>query len=141
MFQDEYISDTNDEAYLFEQLSLRTKVSCQLVGSTSESSTNHNLNESAASNERMKQLENKIAQMEESQTCAICLENKRDVVFLCGHGTCTICADSLVSCHLCRKPIEKKIRIYQNSFQIKIQNRNQYLNIILSILMQTIIYS
>ncbi|XP_018576502.1 uncharacterized protein LOC108915038 [Anoplophora glabripennis] len=91
-----------------------TKESSKLVGSTSRNNTASNLDQPTVSDDQLKvkQLESKIAQMEESQTCAVCLENKRDIVFLCGHGTCSICADALVSCHLCRKTIEKKIRIY-----------------------------
>lgn len=110
--QDDYI-ETDDETASFQHLSLnRTTETVQLVGTSSESSTDANLNDSTTSNERVKQLESKIAQMEESQTCPICLENKRDIIFLCGHSTCSICAGSLTNCHLCRKPIEKKIRFY-----------------------------
>ncbi|KAL3281489.1 hypothetical protein HHI36_004694 [Cryptolaemus montrouzieri] len=62
--------------------------------------------------ERMRYLESKIAEIEESHACSICMERKRNVVFLCGHGTCTKCADTLKTCHMCRKTITKKIPIY-----------------------------
>ncbi|XP_050306891.1 E3 ubiquitin-protein ligase MIB2 [Anthonomus grandis grandis] len=62
--------------------------------------------------ERVKYLENKIAEFEESHACSICMERKRNVVFLCGHGTCQVCADTLRTCHMCRKTITKKIPIY-----------------------------
>ncbi|KAH1024185.1 E3 ubiquitin-protein ligase MIB2 [Dendroctonus ponderosae] len=62
--------------------------------------------------ERMKYLESKIAEIEESNACSICMERKRNVVFLCGHGTCHKCADTLKRCHMCRKTITKKIPIY-----------------------------
>lgn len=62
--------------------------------------------------ERMRYLECKIAEIEESHACSICMEKKRNVVFLCGHGTCSKCADTLKTCHMCRKAITKKIPIY-----------------------------
>ncbi|XP_060518336.1 E3 ubiquitin-protein ligase MIB2 isoform X2 [Cylas formicarius] len=62
--------------------------------------------------ERMRYLESKIAEIEESHACSICMERKRNVVFLCGHGTCHKCADTLKTCHMCRKTITKKIPIY-----------------------------
>lgn len=62
--------------------------------------------------ERMRYLESKIAEIEESHACSICMERKRNVVFLCGHGTCSKCADTLKTCHMCRKTITKKIPIY-----------------------------
>lgn len=62
--------------------------------------------------ERMRYLECKIAEIEESHACSICMERKRNVVFLCGHGTCSKCADTLKTCHMCRKTITKKIPIY-----------------------------
>lgn len=62
--------------------------------------------------ERLKYLESKIAEIEESNACSICMERKRNVVFLCGHGTCHKCADTLKRCHMCRKTITKKIPIY-----------------------------
>ncbi|CAG9858951.1 unnamed protein product [Phyllotreta striolata] len=62
--------------------------------------------------ERMRYLECKIQEIEESHACSICMERKRNVVFLCGHSTCSKCADPLKICHMCRKTITKKIPIY-----------------------------
>ncbi|CAH1175954.1 unnamed protein product [Phaedon cochleariae] len=62
--------------------------------------------------ERMRYLECKIAEIEESHACSICMERKKNVVFLCGHSTCARCADTLKICHMCRKTITKKIPIY-----------------------------
>lgn len=62
--------------------------------------------------ERMRYLECKIAEIEETHGCSICMERRRNVVFLCGHGTCSKCADTLKTCHMCRKTITKKIPIY-----------------------------
>ena len=50
--------------------------------------------------------------LEDANMCAICLEKARNVAFMCGHGTCVECATSLEVCPMCRKPIEKKITLF-----------------------------
>ena len=40
------------------------------------------------------------------------MERIRDVAFLCGHGSCSHCAETLRTCHMCRKTIVKKINLY-----------------------------
>ncbi|KAG7169704.1 E3 ubiquitin-protein ligase MIB2-like [Homarus americanus] len=62
--------------------------------------------------ERLRYLETKIAEIEEAHCCSICMERRRNVAFLCGHGACVICAHTLKTCHMCRKPISKKINLY-----------------------------
>lgn len=62
--------------------------------------------------ERLRYLESKIAEIEEAHCCSICMERRRNVAFLCGHGACVICAHTLKTCHMCRKPISKKINLY-----------------------------
>lgn len=62
--------------------------------------------------ERLQYLENKIQEIEETHGCSICMERRRNVVFMCGHGACTCCAQTLKICHMCRKPISKKINLY-----------------------------
>ncbi|XP_071840048.1 E3 ubiquitin-protein ligase MIB2-like isoform X1 [Apostichopus japonicus] len=44
--------------------------------------------------------------------CAICMERESSVVFLCGHTTCGTCAKPLRVCHICRKPITKKVNLF-----------------------------
>ena len=53
-----------------------------------------------------------VREIEDANMCAICLEKARNVAFLCGHGTCEECATSLEVCPMCRKPIEKKITLF-----------------------------
>lgn len=65
-----------------------------------------------ASAERLRYLENKIQEIEEAHSCSICMERRRNVAFLCGHGACITCAQTLKICHMCRKPITKKINLY-----------------------------
>ncbi|XP_077998099.1 E3 ubiquitin-protein ligase MIB2-like [Glandiceps talaboti] len=60
----------------------------------------------------VKEMQEKMRELEEAQLCTICMETKRNVVFLCGHGTCKKCAKPLKNCPMCRKPITKKINIF-----------------------------
>jgi len=78
----------------------------QAVGSGSSRTT---LNTSA---ERLRYLENKFAEIEETYCCSICMERRRNIAFLCGHGACERCADVLTTCHMCRMPIKQKINLY-----------------------------
>lgn len=62
--------------------------------------------------DRLKYLESRIAEIEESYTCSICMERRRNVAFLCGHGACDDCSQTLRTCHMCRKLIARKINLY-----------------------------
>ena len=57
-------------------------------------------------------LQRKLTEMEDNIMCSICMERKRDMAFLCGHTVCHICGENLKNCHMCRKPITKKIVLY-----------------------------
>lgn len=65
-----------------------------------------------AAEDRVRYLENKIMEIEETHSCSICMERARDVAFLCGHSCCSRCAETLKTCHMCRKTIVKKINLY-----------------------------
>lgn len=62
--------------------------------------------------DRLRYLESKILEIEETHCCSICMERRRNVAFLCGHGACSKCAETLKICHMCRKTISKKINLY-----------------------------
>lgn len=62
--------------------------------------------------DRLRYLESKILEIEETHCCSICMERRRNVAFLCGHGACSKCAETLKTCHMCRKTIVKKINLY-----------------------------
>ncbi|XP_055589973.1 E3 ubiquitin-protein ligase MIB2, partial [Uranotaenia lowii] len=62
--------------------------------------------------DRLRYLESKIIEIEETHCCSICMERRRNVAFLCGHGACSKCAETLKICHMCRKTITKKINLY-----------------------------
>lgn len=62
--------------------------------------------------ETVAMLKSKIAQIEDMITCNICMEQVKNIVFMCGHGSCSTCSAALVSCHMCRMPITGRIQLY-----------------------------
>ena len=48
----------------------------------------------------------------EEQNCGICLENPKNVAFMCGHRVCDKCAPQLRDCPMCRVKITHTIRLY-----------------------------
>ncbi|KDP26671.1 hypothetical protein JCGZ_17829 [Jatropha curcas] len=48
----------------------------------------------------------------DNQVCPICLTNKKDMAFGCGHQTCCECGEDLQLCPICRSPIQTRIRLY-----------------------------
>lgn len=53
-------------------------------------------------------VENKVSDI---GICAICYENKVSIMFDCGHFICEAC-DKINKCHICRKVIENKKKVY-----------------------------
>jgi E3 ubiquitin-protein ligase RGLG len=45
-------------------------------------------------------------------SCPVCLTDKKDMAFNCGHQTCRQCASSLANCPICRETITQRIRLY-----------------------------
>jgi E3 ubiquitin-protein ligase mind-bomb len=50
--------------------------------------------------DRLKYLEHKIMEIEETHSCGICMERRKNVAFLCGHSACSKCAETLKTCHM-----------------------------------------
>ncbi|CAK9863244.1 unnamed protein product [Sphagnum jensenii] len=48
----------------------------------------------------------------DGQTCPVCLIEKKDMAFNCGHQTCRECGAHLSTCPICRQSITTKIRLY-----------------------------
>ncbi|EFJ21520.1 hypothetical protein SELMODRAFT_176218 [Selaginella moellendorffii] len=48
----------------------------------------------------------------EHQLCPICLSERKDLAFGCGHQTCRDCGKSLANCPICRQRITTRIRLY-----------------------------
>jgi E3 ubiquitin-protein ligase mind-bomb len=57
-------------------------------------------------------LEAKVQDLEDRFLCSICMERNKTIVFLCGHGACSACSETLNTCHMCRSVITKKIFLY-----------------------------
>jgi len=49
---------------------------------------------------------------QEELLCGICMEEKKNMVFSCGHTCCGKCAATLQLCHICRTPISQKIQLF-----------------------------
>ncbi|XP_067951562.1 uncharacterized protein [Watersipora subatra] len=61
----------------------------------------------------VKELNIVLQEMEGIQLCEICMDRKRNIVFIpCGHTACDECAQSLKICHNCRKPIKLRNPVF-----------------------------
>ncbi|CAN7130698.1 unnamed protein product [Brassica rapa subsp. narinosa] len=49
---------------------------------------------------------------EQTQNCPICLTNRKDVAFGCGHMTCGECGSRISNCPICRVLITSRLRLY-----------------------------
>jgi len=54
----------------------------------------------------------KLMNTETEYICSICLENKINIVFTCGHTSCENCSNKVDICHICRQNINNKINFY-----------------------------
>ena len=61
---------------------------------------------------KLHDLEAKVQDLEQVTLCLICMERRKNVAFLCGHGTCLQCAETLSCCHMCRGSVAQKINLY-----------------------------
>ncbi|KAK7580386.1 hypothetical protein V9T40_001015 [Parthenolecanium corni] len=60
----------------------------------------------------IQKLQQQLQDMKEQTSCPVCLDRMRNLIFLCGHGTCQMCGDRMTECPICRKAIEKRILLY-----------------------------
>ncbi|CAL9051277.1 unnamed protein product [Musa banksii] len=49
---------------------------------------------------------------DQNQICPICLTNKKDLAFGCGHMCCRECGQNLSRCPICRATITSRLRLY-----------------------------
>jgi hypothetical protein len=54
----------------------------------------------------------RLAELEIATTCQICLELKKEIVFQCGHSTCSGCASHVSQCPFCRVTIVARIKMF-----------------------------
>ncbi|XP_041484710.1 E3 ubiquitin-protein ligase MIB1-like [Lytechinus variegatus] len=57
-------------------------------------------------------LKQQLQDIKEQTVCPVCLDRIKNMIFLCGHGTCQLCGDRMSECPICRKPVEKRILLY-----------------------------
>lgn len=90
---------------------IRKCIECNQVIKEKQTSNGTNLNLNKI---EFSELLEKVKHLEEAQICSICMERKKDTTFQCGHIVCRICSVPLLNCHICRKSILTKIKIYEN---------------------------
>ncbi|GFH56181.1 hypothetical protein CTEN210_12657 [Chaetoceros tenuissimus] len=47
-----------------------------------------------------------------TNTCVVCMDRPKEIVFQCGHQCCTTCSASMLNCPTCRVMILQRIRLY-----------------------------
>ena len=57
-------------------------------------------------------LQQQLADIKEQTMCPVCLDRLKNMIFLCGHGTCQMCGDRMSECPICRKTVERRILLY-----------------------------
>ncbi|XP_050439375.1 E3 ubiquitin-protein ligase mib1 [Adelges cooleyi] len=57
-------------------------------------------------------LQQQLQDIKEQTMCPVCLDRLKNMVFMCGHGTCQMCGDRMQECPICRKPVTKTILLY-----------------------------
>merc|ERR1712098_5101 len=60
----------------------------------------------------VQKLQQQLADIKEQTMCHVCLDRLKNMIFLCGHGTCQMCGDRMSECPICRKTVERKILLY-----------------------------
>ncbi|XP_071952953.1 E3 ubiquitin-protein ligase MIB1-like isoform X2 [Antedon mediterranea] len=57
-------------------------------------------------------LQQQLQDIKDQTLCPVCLDRLKNMIFLCGHGTCQLCGDRMSECPICRKTVEKRILLY-----------------------------
>ncbi|KFM59314.1 E3 ubiquitin-protein ligase MIB1, partial [Stegodyphus mimosarum] len=60
----------------------------------------------------IQKLQQQLQDIKEQTMCPVCLDRLKNMIFLCGHGTCQMCGDRMSECPICRKGVEKRILLY-----------------------------
>lgn len=60
----------------------------------------------------IQKLQQQLQDIKEQTMCPVCLDRIKNMIFLCGHGTCQMCGDRMTECPICRKMVEKRILLY-----------------------------
>lgn len=60
----------------------------------------------------VQKLQQQLLDIKEQTMCPVCFDRIKNMVFLCGHGTCQMCGDQIDGCPICRKTVEKRILLF-----------------------------
>ncbi|XP_031636139.1 E3 ubiquitin-protein ligase mind-bomb-like [Contarinia nasturtii] len=60
----------------------------------------------------VQKLQQQLQDIKEQTMCPVCFDRIKNMVFLCGHGTCQMCGDQIDGCPICRKTVEKRILLF-----------------------------
>uniref|UniRef100_A0A8D8UEG3 RING-type E3 ubiquitin transferase n=1 Tax=Cacopsylla melanoneura TaxID=428564 RepID=A0A8D8UEG3_9HEMI len=92
-------------------LPLNTTAAAALVeASTSGALMNNGSRDTSTSD--IQKLQQQLQDIKEQTMCPVCLDRLKNMIFLCGHGTCQMCGDRMSECPICRKAVEKRILLY-----------------------------
>ena len=61
-----------------------------------------------------KKIQQELDELKEQNSCPICLDQNKELVFQCGHQTCCSCGEELVECPMCRQEIQVRIKLYNS---------------------------
>ncbi|XP_073842665.1 E3 ubiquitin-protein ligase mind bomb 1 isoform X2 [Musca autumnalis] len=64
------------------------------------------------SQDDVQKLRQQLQDIKEQTMCPVCFDRMKNMVFLCGHGTCQNCGDQIDGCPICRKTVEKRILLF-----------------------------
>ncbi|XP_060065231.1 E3 ubiquitin-protein ligase MIB1-like isoform X1 [Ylistrum balloti] len=60
----------------------------------------------------IQKLQQQLQDIKDQTSCPVCMDRLKNMIFLCGHGTCQMCGDRMAECPICRKSVEKRILLY-----------------------------
>ncbi|KAJ8680934.1 hypothetical protein QAD02_016721 [Eretmocerus hayati] len=101
-----------------------TGIACNVAGTGSSSGTTSSVQHQASegnlmnngsrdtSHSDIQKLQQQLQDIKEQTMCPVCLDRLKNMIFLCGHGTCQMCGDRMSECPICRKAVDKRILLY-----------------------------
>ncbi|XP_044595282.1 E3 ubiquitin-protein ligase MIB1-like isoform X2 [Cotesia glomerata] len=93
-------SDVEDESVLLNTNNTNTEAVLMNNGSRDTSHSD------------IQKLQQQLQDIKEQTMCPVCLDRLKNMIFLCGHGTCQMCGDRMSECPICRKAVDKRILLY-----------------------------
>lgn len=79
---------------------------------TSKEHTKEDVNAQNDSGQNVARLQQQLQDIREQTNCPVCMDRLKNMIFLCGHGTCQMCGDRMSECPICRKPLSQKILLF-----------------------------